>query len=80
MNVATETNMYETVVKELRDLPDAAMLEILDFIRFLKHQQRNLTPEERFDRVWLTAQRIASARDITDEDIKAEVAAVRRGE
>ena len=80
MNTVAESNMREIVIQELRDLPDIAMLEILDFVRFLKHQTRNLTPEERFDRLWLTAQRIASVRGITDEDIEAQVAAVRRGE
>jgi hypothetical protein len=80
MNTVAESNMREMVMQELRDLPDTAMLEILDFVRFLKHQTRNLTPEERFDRLWLTAQRIASARDITDKDIEAQVAAVRQGE
>ncbi len=80
MNVITNTNMRKLAIQELHDLPDTAMLEILDFVRFLKHQNRSLTTEERFDRLWLTAQRIASARDITDEDIEAEVVSVRRSE
>ncbi len=80
MNTAAEMDVRDMVIQELSDLPDTAMLEILDFVRFLKHQTRNLTPEERFDRLWLTAQRIASARSITDEDIEAQVAAVRQGE
>ena len=78
MSVAIETHMRQKVIQELHELPDTAMVELLDFVRFLKHQTRNLTPEERFDRLWLTAQRIASARGITDEDIEAEVAAVRK--
>jgi len=53
-------------------------MELLDFVCFLKHQTQNLTPEERFDRLWLMAQRIASARGITDGDIEAEVAALRK--
>ena len=80
MNISAEVDMREMVIQELRDLPDTAMLEILDFVRFLKHQTQNLTPEERFDRLWLTAQRIASVRGITDEDIEAQVAAVKQGE
>ncbi|MFP4395165.1 MAG: hypothetical protein ACLFTI_07870 [Anaerolineales bacterium] len=79
MNISAEVDVREMVIQELRDVPDTAMLEILDFVRFLKHQTRNLTPEERFDRLWMMAQRIASARGITDEDIEAEVAAVRQG-
>jgi hypothetical protein len=78
MSVATETDIREQVIQELHELPDSTMVELLDFVRFLKHQTRNLTPEERFDRLWFTAQRIASARGITDEDIEAEVAAVRK--
>jgi hypothetical protein len=66
------------VIQELHELPDIAMEELLDFVRFLKHQAQNLTPEEQFDRLWLSAQRIASARGITDGDIEAEIAAVRK--
>ncbi len=80
MNVNTAINMREMAIQELHDLPDTAMLEILDFMRFLKHQNKSLTAEERFDRLWLTAQRIASVQNITDEDIQAEVTSVRRGE
>ncbi len=80
MKVATETDMREKIIEELHELPDVAMVELLDFVRFLKHQTQSLTPEERFDRLWLTAQRIASARGITDGDIEAEVAAVRKKE
>lgn len=80
MNITNETNVRDLAIQELHDLPDTAMLEVLDYVRFLKFQNWSLTAEERFDRLWMTAQRIASARDITDKDIEAEVASVRRGE
>jgi hypothetical protein len=80
MSVIENMDSRTMVVQELEDLPDEAMLEILDFVRFLKQQMSHLTPEERFDRLWMTARRIASGRGITDADIAAEVAAVRQAE
>jgi hypothetical protein len=47
MKVATETDMREKIIEELHELPDVAMVELLDFVRFLKHQTQSLKPEER---------------------------------
>lgn len=45
---------------------------------FLEHRLSSLTPEERFDCSWVMARHIATEREITDADITAEIAAVRR--
>ena len=37
-----------------------------------------MNPEERFDRAWMVARRIAAGQGITDEDIDAENVAVRQ--
>ena len=80
MDVAVNTSFRALVVRELEDVPDEVMLEVLDFVRFLKYRFSSLTPEERFERSWMMARRIAAEREITDTDITAEIAAVRRGE
>ncbi len=72
-------NTQELVLKELEGFPEAGVWEVLDFIRFLKLQFSRMTPEERFDRLWMTARRTAAERGITDEDIGTEIAAVRQG-
>ena len=73
-----EARTMELVIEELADLPDAGLVEVLDFVRFLKYQLRRMSSEERFDRAWIIARRIAAEQGITDEDIAAEIAAVRQ--
>lgn len=80
MDTATNADFRTLVVQELEEAPDEAILEILDFVRFLKQQLSGLTPEERFDRAWMTARRIAAERAVSDADIASEVAAVRQAE
>ena len=75
-----EASTREIVVQELTDMPETGMLEVLDFVRFLKTQLEQMSPEERFNRAWIVARRIASEHGITDQDIEAEVRAVRRGQ
>jgi hypothetical protein len=75
-----ETRTLELVVEELADLPDAALIEVLDFVRFLKSQLRRMNSEERFDRAWIIARRMAAEQGITDEDIAVEIAMVRERE
>jgi len=75
-----EARTMELVIEELTDLPDAGLIEVLDFVRFLKSQLKRMNPEERFDRAWIIARRIAAEQGITDEDIAAEITAVRQRE
>jgi hypothetical protein len=80
MDVVANTDFRTLVVQELEGIPEEAMPEILDFVRFLKQQLAGLTPEERFDRAWMIARRIAAERAINDEDIASEITAVRHAE
>lgn len=73
-----KTNARELVMEELTDLPEGGLFEVLDFVRFLKYQWSRMSPEERFDRAWLSARRIAAEQGITDQDISAEIEAVRQ--
>ena len=73
-----ETSNRELIIEELANLPDVGMIEVLDFVRFLKSQFSRMNPEERFDRAWMVARRFAVEQGITDEDIDAENVAVRQ--
>jgi len=66
------------VIEELADLPEIGLFEVLDFVRFLKMQWREIDSGERFDRAWLVARRIAGEQGITDQDISDEIAKARR--
>lgn len=72
-----ETRTRELVIQELTDLPEIGLFEVLDFVRFLKAQLHQMSPEERFDRAWMIARRVAAEQGTTDQDIAAEIAEVR---
>jgi hypothetical protein len=59
-------------------MPEIGMLEVLDFVRFLKAQLDRFGPEERFDRAWMASRRWAVKHGITDADIAAEIRSARR--
>ena len=73
-----EASTREIVIQELANLPEIGMLEVLDFVRFLKMQLEQMSPEERFDRAWAISRRIASEHGITDQDMEAEIRAARQ--
>jgi hypothetical protein len=73
-----EASAREMVIQELNDMPEIGMLEVLDFVRFLKVQLDQLSPEERFDRAWMVARRLATECGISDQDIAAEVRSARQ--
>jgi hypothetical protein len=73
-----ETDTREQVIQELTELPEIGLFEVLDFVRFLKAQLAQMSPEERFDRAWMIARRIASEQGITDQDIATEIAESRQ--
>jgi hypothetical protein len=73
-----EANTREMVIQELTDLPEVGMFEVLDFIRFLKAQLNQMGSEERFDRAWMIARRIAAEQEITDRDITIEITKARQ--
>ncbi len=73
-----EMDVRELLQQELEELPEEGAFAVLDFVRFLKTQLTRLDAEERFDRLWLTARRIAREQGISDSDIAAEIKAVRQ--
>lgn len=74
MQMPTGTHPREPGIQELDDLSGTPILDILYYVRLLHHQTRNLTSEERFDRLWLHTRRITPARGIAHEDIEPNVA------
>lgn len=75
-----ESDTRELVIQELDDLPDPSLFEVLDFVRFLKSQWGEMSPEERFDRAWMIARRVATKEGISDSDIRVETDQVRHGQ
>jgi hypothetical protein len=73
-----ETSTRELVVEELADLPEIGLFEVLDFVRFLKHQWSGMNADERFDRAWMVARRIAAEQGISDKEIAIEIAEFRQ--
>lgn len=73
-----ELDPRELVIEELADLPEIGLFEVLDFVRFLKVQWRELDSGERFDRAWLIARRVAEEQGITDQDIADEITKARQ--
>ena len=78
MRCAMELDPRELVIEELADLPEIGLFEVLDFVRFLKVQWRELDSGERFDRAWLIARRVAEEQGITDQDIADEITKARQ--
>jgi len=75
-----EAGTRELVIQELDDLPDPGLFEVLDFVRFLKAQWSEMSSDERFDRAWMIARRVASEQGITEASIRAEIDQVRHGQ
>lgn len=75
------TSLEQTIMKELSTLPESRRADVLAFIRFLKisipKEQRDI--EERFDKALESIRARAEKMNITDEDIEAEIRAVREG-
>ena len=72
---------FETIVlRELKDLPEARLSDVLAFIRFLKlglADEKAL--EKRFNESWKKVRVRAKKLKITQADINAEIRAVRDG-
>ena len=75
------TNLEQTIMIELSTLPETRYADVLAFIRYLKlsipRDQKEI--EERFDQVLKSIRARAKEMNITDEDIEAEIRAVREG-
>jgi len=75
------TNLEQTIMREISTLPETRRADVLAFIRYLKlsipSDQKEL--EERFDISLKSIRARAKEMNITQEDIDAEVRAVREG-
>ena len=75
------TDLERTIITELSTLPETRLPDVLAFIRYLKlsipKEQKEL--EEQFDEALKSIRARAKEMNITDEDIEAEIRAVREG-
>ena len=75
------TNLEQAIMTEISTLPETRLPDVLAFIRYLKlsipKDQKEL--EERFDQALQSIRARAKEMNITDEDIEAEIRAVREG-
>jgi hypothetical protein len=74
------TDFEQTLLKEVSTLPESRRTDVLAFIRFLKISIRDDDALEReFDEAIKDARATALKYNITEEDINAEIRAVREG-
>lgn len=75
------TDLEQTIMTEISTLPETRLPDVLAFIRYLKlsipKEQKEL--DERFDEALKSIRARAKEMNITDEDIEAEIRAVREG-
>ena len=75
------TNLEQTIMQEISTLPETRLPDVLAFIRFLKisipREQKEI--EEDIDKALKSIRARAAEMNITDEDIAAEIRAVRDG-
>jgi len=75
------TDLERTIMREISTLPERRRADVLAFIRYLKlsipGDQQEL--EERFDKALASIRARAKGMGITEEDIEAEIRAVREG-
>ena len=73
------TELEQTIMTEISTLPETRLPDVLAFIRYLKlsipKEQKEL--EEKFDEALKSIRARAKELNITDEDIEAEIRAVR---
>lgn len=73
--------LKETIFREVESLPEPRQADVLAFIRFLKIGLADeQTIERRFVDALAQTRGIARERGITEEDIAAEIKAVRSGQ
>ena len=75
------TDLEQTIMAEISTLPETRLPDVLAFIRYLKlsipKEQREL--DEKFEEALKSIRARAKEMNITEEDIKAEIRAVREG-
>ena len=74
------TNLEQTIMREISTLPETRLEDVLTYVRFIKFGLADSDEiEKRFDKSWKRAQARAKKLNITQEDIDAEIRAVRAG-
>jgi hypothetical protein len=74
------TNLEQTIMLEISTLQESQLADILKYIRFIKLGLSDSKEiEKRFDESWKRVRARAKELNITQEDIDAEICAVREG-
>ena len=75
------TNLERTIMREISTLPESRLVDVLAFVRYLKlsipKEQKEV--EERFDKALKSIRARTTEMNITEEDIEAEIRAMREG-
>lgn len=72
------TGLEQAILREIADLPEARLPDVLAFIRYLKltlAEEQEI--EERFEKTLRSMRARSAQKNLTEEDIEAEVRAVR---
>ena len=75
------TKMEQIILREIATLPEDRLPNVLAYIRFLKFEldADKKVIEERFEKSWKRVRARAKKLNISQEDIEAEIRAVREG-
>jgi hypothetical protein len=74
------TNLEQTIMREISNLPRTRQEDVLKFVRFVRLGLADSKEiEKRFDKSWKRVQARAKNLKITQKDIEAEIRAVRTG-
>jgi hypothetical protein len=74
------TNLEQTIMLEISTLPESRLTDVLKYVRFVKLGLADSDEiEKRFDESWERVRARAKEMNITQEDIDAEIRAVREG-
>lgn len=74
------TNLEQTIMLEISTLKEPQLADVLKYIRFVKFGLLDSQEiEKRFDESWERVRARAKELNITQEDIEAEIRAVREG-
>ncbi|HSJ86964.1 MAG TPA: hypothetical protein VK909_07115 [Anaerolineales bacterium] len=75
------TELEQTIMAEISTLPETRLPDVLAFIRYLKlsipNEQKEL--DEKFEEALKSIRARAKEMNISEEDIEAEIRAVREG-
>jgi len=74
------TDLEKTIMLEISTLQEPQLTDVLKYVRFVKFGLLNSEEiEKRFDESWERVRARAKELNITQEDIEAEIRAVREG-